>query len=220
MAEEAIEATFTFIDLAGFTALTESHGDETAADLAAEFHDLARASLAPADRLVKTMGDAVMLSSPEPDTALALVGRVLTGCQESADFPIVRTGLHHGRAALRDDDVFGAAVNLAARVAAHAAGGQTLATEKVAEAAQALGLGTTNLGLHRFRNIMDPVSVFQVHMHPPVDDQVIDPVCRMSITRAGAAGRLNYAGQDWYFCSLGCAGRFSAAPDRYQPEPT
>lgn len=105
--------------------------------------------------------------------------------------------------------MFGAAVNLAARVAAHAAGGQASATEKVAETARKLGLSTANLGRHQFRNVAEPVALFEARIHRPNTDRVIDPVCRMSITRASAAGRLSYADQDWWFCSLDCAGRFS-----------
>lgn len=217
MAEETIDATLAFIDLAGFTALTETHGDRQAADLAEQFHGFARDGLAPGDRLVKSIGDAVMLSSPEPSAALGLVDRVLTRCLETSNFPITRTGLHHGRVVRRGDDMFGAAVNLAARVAAHAAGGQVLATEKVAAAARALGFGTADLGKHRFRNIMEPVRVFEVHIHAQGEDRVIDPVCRMSISPASAAGRLTYADTDWWFCSLECAGRFSSEPESYQP---
>lgn len=217
MAKEAIEVTLAFVDLAGFTALTETHGDEAAADLAAEFQQLARAALGPDDRLVKSIGDAVMLVSPEPESALGLVQRLLSGCLDAPDFPIVRTGLHHGQVVTRGDDVFGAAVNLAARVAAHAAGGQVLGTDWVADVARAIGLDTTALGRHRFRNIGDPVAVFEIHLQAAEEDREVDPVCRMSVTRGGAAGRLRYAGREWWFCSLDCTARFSAAPDRYLP---
>lgn len=47
---------------------------------------------------------------------------------------------------------------------------------------------------------------------------MIDPVCRMSVVPASAAGRLRYADAEWWFCSLDCAGRFAADPDRYLPE--
>src|SRR5690349_19479113 len=59
-----IQATFAFVDLAGFTALTEAQGDEDAADVAVRFATLARAALAPGDRLIKTIGDAVLVTSP------------------------------------------------------------------------------------------------------------------------------------------------------------
>src|SRR5271166_1550137 len=72
-----IEATFGFIDLAGFTALTEAHGDLDAADMATRFADIAREALRGGDRLVKTIGDGVLVTSPTPSTALDLVERIL-----------------------------------------------------------------------------------------------------------------------------------------------
>ena len=71
-----IEGTFAFVDMAGFTALTEAQGDEDAADLATMFADITRAALGPGDRLVKTIGDAVLVTSKDP--APALVSAELT----------------------------------------------------------------------------------------------------------------------------------------------
>lgn len=91
----------TFIDLAGFTALTETHGDERAADLAERFHGFARDEVAEGDRFVKSIGDAVMLTSREPGAALELVARIIARCVSAEEFPVVRTGLHHGRVVRR-----------------------------------------------------------------------------------------------------------------------
>ncbi|UMG92241.1 hypothetical protein [Nocardioides sp. TF02-7] len=54
------------VDLAGYTALTETHGDEHAADLATKFARLAEEQLDTGDRLIKTIGDAVLLATPSP----------------------------------------------------------------------------------------------------------------------------------------------------------
>ena len=127
--------TFVFIDLAGFTALTEVHGDHDAADTIELFVDLVRESLGPEDRLVKTIGDAVMLTSPGPATAIGLTSRIIQSTHRERHFPQTRTGLNHGSAVERDGDYFGGAVNLAARVAAQAGADRTLATEEIAVAA-------------------------------------------------------------------------------------
>src|SRR3984885_6913515 len=115
-----IEATFGFIDLAGFPALTETHGDHDAADMATRFAELTRAALGVGDRLVKTIGDAVLVTSPTPSDALDLVDRLLTSAAGDKTLPSLRAGLHNGPAIEREGDVFGAAVNLAARIAAEA----------------------------------------------------------------------------------------------------
>ena len=67
------DATFAFVDLSGFTALTEMCGDEQAAHLAGRLVELSRDSLALDVTLVKTMGDAVMLHAHDPDTMMATI---------------------------------------------------------------------------------------------------------------------------------------------------
>lgn len=63
---EIVERTVIFIDLAGFTTTTLTHGDQDAADVAERFTGLARSELEGGDQLVKSIGDAVMLTSPTP----------------------------------------------------------------------------------------------------------------------------------------------------------
>ena len=58
--------TFAFVDISGFTALTEAHGDEEAVATLARFREITHAALAPSDILVKTIGDAVMLAFSQP----------------------------------------------------------------------------------------------------------------------------------------------------------
>jgi adenylate cyclase len=62
--------TFSFVDLAGFTAATSVHGDSIAADLALHFVELATSATGDGDRIVKSIGDAVMCVSDTPDQAL------------------------------------------------------------------------------------------------------------------------------------------------------
>ena len=123
-----------FADLAGFTALTETHGDLDAAEIAAQFYALTTMALAGEARRVKTMGDAVMLVAPDPAAGVGVARRLLAAVEQRSGFPAVRIGLHYGPAVERDGDFFGATVNLAARVTAHARAGQIIGTEAVAQA--------------------------------------------------------------------------------------
>ncbi|HEY6557752.1 MAG TPA: adenylate/guanylate cyclase domain-containing protein [Polyangiaceae bacterium] len=147
------EATFCFIDLAGFTALTEAQGDEDAADVATRFADVARAVLGAGDRLVKTIGDAVLITSPVPLSGICFVERLLDEVALDPRFPALRGGLHHGGAVHRKDDVFGAAVNLAARVAAEARHGEVLGTEPIAAAARAHGIPVAEVCQGQFKRM-------------------------------------------------------------------
>lgn len=125
---------------------------------------------------------------------------------------------HHGRAISRGQDYLGSAVNLAARVAAKSGGGQFLATRPVADAAQRSGIDGTALGRNRLRNIAEPVYLFEVRGSAEVSADTLDPVCRMSVDPAHAAGWLAHAGQRYWFCSLRGAGTFAADPGRHIPD--
>ena len=207
--------TVAFVDLAGYTALTDIHGDNRAADLAGRFAQLARESLEPGEQLVKTIGDAVMVSAPTPVAGVALVARICTGTDTEPAFPVVRAGLHHGPVVDRDGDLFGATVNLASRVSAQAGGGQVLATAAVAEPAADAGYDIGPLGAFDLRNLTDPVDLFELAPCPRPHQRAVDPVCRMAIDRTDAPARLSHNGRDHWFCSLDCAAAFAANPDSY-----
>lgn len=209
----ATEWTFAMVDLAGFTALTEAHGDDDAADLAVRFAELATERLGPGDRLVKPIGDAVLLASPSPSAGLALVTGLLEDCSRLPSFPVARAGLHHGPAVERNDDMFGAAVNLTARVAGQAAGGQVLATSTVAEVARQSGVPVRGVGCFELRNVAQPYELFELELCGHHAGAAVDPVCRMRVDPVSAAGMLRRDGEEFWFCSLECAARFVRSPD-------
>src|SRR5438876_605000 len=121
--------TFLFADLAGFTALTEVHGDEFAADAAAEFRSGVRRLLTEyGAEEVKAIGDAVMVHVPDPADAVRLGVRIIDEVGREHGALAVRVGVHTGTAVRRDGDWFGAGVNLSARVASSAAPGEVLMT--------------------------------------------------------------------------------------------
>jgi adenylate cyclase len=212
---ETVERTFSFVDLAGFTALTEAHGDLDAVDLLDRFAGLVRESLSAGDELVKTIGDAVMLASPGPAAAVAVLAGLWQRCSQTAGFLLPRAGAHHGPAISRDGDYLGATVNLAARVAGHAAGGQILVTSAVATTARVSGAEVTELGPRRLRNLAAPVALFEVRLAAGEGAGPIDPVCRMRVEPELAAGSLCHDGQRFWFCSMPCVAAFAADPGRY-----
>lgn len=212
---EMVERTVSFVDLAGFTALTEAHGDLDAVDVLDRFTGLARESLSPHDELVKSIGDAVMLASPGPGAAVAALAGLWERCSEASGFLLPRGGAHHGPALSRDGDYFGSTVNLAARVAGRASGGQVLVTSAVADAARARGLQVTGLGPARLRNVAEPVMLFEIRLGAAGHSGLIDPVCRMRVEPETAAGWLCHEGQRFWFCSMPCVAAFAADPDRY-----
>ncbi len=211
MADHAV----AFADLAGFTALTEVHGDEDAADVAGTFYAMARECLAGDTRLVKPIGDAVMLVGSNPDDTVATVLRLAAQVEAQADFPGLRAGVHFGPVVLRDGDVFGATVNIAARVAAHARSGQALCTAALRGALTRKCGHFVPLGEAKLKNVSLPVVLFEIVADgPPSADRDLDPVCRMRLP-PGSAWWLECGGKTIRFCSAKCRDAFAAAPERF-----
>src|SRR6516225_3054394 len=101
------DQTFLFADLSGFTALTEVHGDEQAADLAASFFQDARSLLASRGaREVKTLGDSILIRCDSAKEAIGLALRLVRDVGARHGFPSVRVGMHTGPAVERDGDWF------------------------------------------------------------------------------------------------------------------
>ena len=213
-------STFLFADMAGFTALTEAHGDEHAADTAADFCRRVRDLVAGEADVIKTIGDAVMCRSAGAGAAIE-AGLAITRefAIEHGALP-VRVGMHTGPAIERDGDWFGGTVNVAARVAALAAGGEVLLTEATAAAARELrGVELRRHGIHELRNVSEPIAVLRAVSEPLgiAGDMDVDPVCRMVVDPGQAAGVLEHHGRTYRFCSLACAASFAGNPDRYSP---
>ena len=211
-------AAFVFADIAGFTALTEAHGDEQAAALVDGFAAAVESELPPGATRVKSIGDAVMLRVPDPGEAILLGLRMTRDVLREHGAFTVRVGLHHGPAVERDGDYFGAAVNVAARVSSIAAGGAVLTTGETAALVPDLeGVLFESRGRQTLRNVAEPLEIFAALRSADLgaDALPVDPVCRMSVDPDRAVGRLEYEGTVYFFCSLPCAAHFARHPERF-----
>jgi adenylate cyclase len=120
-----------FLDLTGYTKLTEERGDRAAAELAGRLveivHEFAHRR---GGRVVKLLGDGVMFHFPEPAQAvrcgLGLVDRL-----PQLGLPPARVGLHSGPVVFQHGDFFGRTVNIAARITDHARPGEVLVSDQV-----------------------------------------------------------------------------------------
>jgi len=212
-------AAYLFADIAGFTALTEAHGDEEAADLVGEFCEAVAAELpAYGGTHVKTVGDAILLRVPEAGPAVLLGLHIAHDVLRGHGAPAVRVGLHHGPAVERDGDWFGATVNLAARVSGEATGGEVLLTGHTAALAPALdGVLYEPRGRRTLRNVREPVDLFAAVRQGESEARrlPVDPVCHMAVDPDHAAGRLVFEDTAYWFCTLQCAGEFARHPERF-----
>jgi len=126
-----------FVDLTGYTQLTEERGDEVAAHvagrLAALVNDISRGR---GGRPVRWLGDGGMFHFPEPRAAV-LAGLDMVERAPAADLPPAHVGIHTGPVVFQDGDVYGRTVNLAARIAGHARAGQVVVSEATARRSDA-----------------------------------------------------------------------------------
>jgi adenylate cyclase len=150
-----------FLDLTGYTRLTEERGDQAAAELAETLARLVeRSARARGGTPVKWLGDGVMLHFRDPagavSAALAMVGQV-----PEAGLPPAHVGVAAGPVVVQGGDYFGRTVNLASRVAAQARAGQVLVTAPVAAATAGDGVRFTELGDLELKGFSAPVRVLE-----------------------------------------------------------
>jgi adenylate cyclase len=150
-----------FLDLSGYTRVTEERGDQAAAELAATLSDIvAGAAAQHRGRAVKWVGDGVMFhfpdAAPAVRSALEMVERTPT-----VGLPPAHVGIDAGPVVSQDGDFFGRTVNVAARVSDRAAPGQVLVTDRVVEAASSDGFRFRELGPAELKGIPQPVVLYE-----------------------------------------------------------
>lgn len=204
-----VTRAFAFIDVSGFTALTDLEGDERAVQLISFFrHRLRELCSRRGVRIAKWLGDGAMLVCVD---AHALVAATLeaqyrmatrTGRLDPID---IRIGVSMGPVILLEgDDYIGHAVNHAARLCDMAAPGEVLCTEPVLASMPKWStcLDTNDLLL---RGIDRPVPVTRVSYRPALADDVHDPVCELPLSAETAEMTdLDPFGRTVLFCSDSC----------------
>jgi adenylate cyclase len=151
-----LRVAIAFADLAGYTRLTEEEGEEQALGAVERFVDAVGNTLPDDARVVKTIGDEVMVVASDP----AGLTDWAVGFQTLVDErPLPRVGIHYGETLYRDGDYYGREVNLAARVAARAAGGEVLVTRPVVDNAGP-HLEFEPIGEVRLKGFRDPTELF------------------------------------------------------------
>jgi adenylate cyclase len=126
-----VRVALAFADLAGYTRFTEEEGEEEALSSVERFVDRVTGTLPEDARVVKTIGDEVMVVGNDIQ---ALVDWAVDFVGLFEERPEPRIGVHYGTALYRDGDYFGREVNLASRVVARARGGEVLVTDAVVDA--------------------------------------------------------------------------------------
>jgi adenylate cyclase len=150
-----------FLDLVGYTRLTEERGDQAAAALAEALGALVeRSSREHAGMPVKWLGDGVMSWFREPEGAVLAALRMVDEAPR-AGLPPAHAGVAAGPVVAQGGDYFGRTVNMAARIAASAGAGQVLVSESVARRASPPGVTFVDLGELALKGIARPVRLLE-----------------------------------------------------------
>jgi class 3 adenylate cyclase len=151
----------SFLDLAGYTRLTEERGDRAAAALAERLAVLVdRSSREHGGVPVKWLGDGVMVHSREPAGAVLSALELVEQLPE-AGLPPAHVGVAAGPVVVQGGDYFGRTVNLAARIAAHAGAGQVLVSQSVADSAPPQGVRFVASREQRLKGFARPVRLLE-----------------------------------------------------------
>ena len=159
--DDTQEAVIAFADLVGFTELGESVPVEELGSVAGRLSRLAGEACEPPVRIVKLIGDAVMLVSSEPEPMLDATLRLVELAAEDEAFPPLRAGVACGQAVHRWGDWFGTPVNLASRLTTRARPGTVLAAEEI-HAAVSGGFEFSDARRKKLKGFSHPVRAYRV----------------------------------------------------------
>jgi adenylate cyclase len=149
-----------FLDITGYTRLTQERGDAAAARLAEELGGVVRqTAVHHGGRPVKWLGDGVMLHFPNPGSgvvaALDMVDAIL-----GAGLPPAHVGLHAGPVIFQEGDYYGQTVNLASRIADYAQAGEVIVSRSVVDAADGSRVAFRDIGLVQLKNVAGPMDLY------------------------------------------------------------
>jgi adenylate cyclase len=153
---------FAFLDLTGYTRLTEERGDEAAAALAANLTELVSGEVGRREgRAVKWLGDGVMFSFRDP--AAAVLATIEVGSRTGdVGLPPAHAGIAVGPVIFQDGDYYGRTVNLASRLAGAAEPGQTLVDAEVVRlAGDRHDVRFTSIGEISLKGMSSPIEVYE-----------------------------------------------------------
>jgi adenylate cyclase len=190
-------------DLSGYSALTETHGAVTAANLIDKYVGIVENCLVGDCKLQERTGDEVMIVSASPDYLLATAARIINHTSNEENFLQVHGGLHYGNVLKRNNSYFGSTINLTARITEKASPGTFWGSSEFINALTDKSLLKLDpKGKHRFKNVKEEKELAEL-LNADVNFYVIDPVCRMLLLDKSRA--IQHPGDnDLFFCSHTC----------------
>jgi adenylate cyclase len=212
-----VHRSFAFVDVSGFTALTEHEGDEHAVDVLTAFRALLRDICGRRGvRIAKWLGDGVMLVCVETPPLLATILElhyVVCEVSSPAQTVSIRSGITSGDVILMEgDDYIGHSVNVAARLCDLARGGEALAVPSVVDDLPRWGVVLSQREI-ALRGVEKPVPASSIGMATADSGLVRDPICGLPLSEKTAeVTAADEGGTGIFFCSSGCLDTWRRRP--------
>ncbi|MCJ7780007.1 MAG: adenylate/guanylate cyclase domain-containing protein, partial [Acidimicrobiia bacterium] len=152
-----------FLDITGYTRLTQERGDAAAAELAEELARLVqRTSAKYGGRPVKWLGDGVMFWFRDPGPGVVAALEMVEGVS-AAGLPPAHVGLHAGPVVFQEGDYYGQTVNLASRIAEYARPGEVLVSQAVIDASPDVEASFTGIGPVELKGVAVAMQLHAAH---------------------------------------------------------
>ena len=152
-----------FLDITGYTRLTQERGDDAAADLAGTLARLVqRSSVQHGGKPIKWLGDGVMFYFRHVGPGVRSALEMVDGLRD-AGLPPAHVGLHAGPVLFQEGDYFGQTVNVSARIADYARPGEVLVSKAVADAAQEPGIAYQDIGEVELKGVAGTTYLLRAH---------------------------------------------------------
>jgi class 3 adenylate cyclase/YHS domain-containing protein len=194
-------------DLSGYTAMTEIHGDNAAVEVVEKYIGMGQSSLAGKSYLLERTGDQLLIVGEDADDLAKTATELKYKTEKEPNFLGIHCGLHFGSVIERNHHLFGAVVNMAARITGIATENKIFCSVEFVEALkcpekiQLISQGNIN-----FKNVLESAEIFEVL--PAIEKKkreiYIDPVCHIRLSADEIHISLLDGEDEYFFCSEEC----------------
>lgn len=212
------EISILMADLTGYTAMTDVHGGASAARIVTKYMEIVNSACSGTSVVNERIGDQVVIVADDAVDLIATARQIALRTYEEHHFLSIHAGMHFGSVFIQNNTLFGSTINVASRIMNIASAGQVLCSASFFFRVPASHRSEfKNAGIHRLKNVMDEMELFEllsVTKHTVID---VDPVCHMHVDSSKPLNSYEHEGRTYHFCSERCMDLFQANPGRFLP---